>query len=341
MVKIVLTVLAKIFHGVTLVRNVLYDKGIFKSYTSTIPVVSVGNVTVGGNGKTPLCQYLAADLLQRGYKPVILSRGYGGTVRGPYKVRLTDNPDLVGDEPLLLARTTGVPVYVSKSRVSGVQRIEEEGIGNVIILDDGFQHRALARDFDIVSIFIGSDEGVHTFLSGELLPQGRFREQRERALQRADAIVLSERRVFGVGESLPAVEPSILKILPAGVPVFRSILESKGVVFAHSDALVPQGPVLAFAGIASPEGFFDSVRRLGFTVIEEQSFPDHHKFSLSDITQLKERAIGRPIVCTEKDLVKIRQIPNVSLEGIAVVLVAPKVVPSDAFGVTLLRACRR
>lgn len=337
----VLKVLAKIFHGVTLVRNFLYDKGVFRSYTSTIPVVSVGNVTVGGNGKTPLCQYLAADLLQRGYKPVILSRGYGGTVRGPYRVRVTDSPDMVGDEPLLLACTTGVPVYVSKSRVPGVKRIEEESVGNVIILDDGFQHRALARDFDIVSVFIGSDEGVSTFLSGELLPYGKFREDRERALQRADAIVLSERRVFGVGESLPPVEPSILKVLPTGIPVFRSVLESKGVVYASGGRTVPHGPVVAFAGIASPESFFDSVRRLGFTVIEEQSFPDHHKFSLADIAHLKERAIGRPIVCTEKDLVKIRQIPNISLEGIAVVQVVPKVVPSDAFGVTLLRACRR
>lgn len=336
-----LTVLAKIFHGITLVRNILYDKGILRSYTSTIPVVSVGNVTVGGNGKTPLCQYLAADLLQRGYKPVILSRGYGGTVRGPYKVRITDSPDMVGDEPLLLACTTGVPVYVSKSRVSGVKRIEEEGVGNVIILDDGFQHRALARDFDIVSIFIGSDEGIHTFLSGELLPQGRFRENRERALQRADAIVLSERRVFGVGESPPAVEPDLLKVLPPSIPVFRSVLESKGVVYALGGSVLPQGPVLAFAGIASPEGFFDSVRRLGFTVIEEQSFPDHHKFTLADIELLKEKAIGRPLVCTEKDLVKIRQIPKISLEGIAVVQVVPKVLPSDAFGVTLLRACRR
>ena len=341
MVSSVLKVLAEIFHGVTLIRNTLYDKGIFKSYTSTIPVVSVGNVTVGGNGKTPLCQYIAADLLQRGYKPVILSRGYGGTVRGPYKVRVSDNPNLVGDEPLLLACTTGIPVYVSKSRVSGVERIEEEGVGNVIILDDGFQHRALARDFDIVSVFIGSDEGVHAFLSGELLPQGKYREERTRALKRADAIVLSERRVFGVGEPLPAVDPSILKVLPPGVPVFRSFLESKGIVYVHDEKPLPPGPVLAFAGIASPEGFFDSVRRLGFTVLEEQSFPDHHKFTLTDIAQLREKAIGRPIVCTEKDLVKIRQIPTVSLEGLAVVKVTPKVVPSDAFCVTLLRACRR
>ena len=192
--EMVLNGLSYLFRGLTNARNGLYDRGVLRGYRSKLPIVSIGNVTVGGNGKTPLCQFLASDLIQRGMRPVILSRGYGGTVRGPYRVKTTDSSHLVGDEPLLLASASDVPVYVSKSRVVGVQRIEEEGTGNVVILDDGFQHRALARDFDIVSIFVGSDEGIHSFLRGTLLPVGRFRARTEKkALRRAQAIVLSER----------------------------------------------------------------------------------------------------------------------------------------------------
>ena len=338
-----LGVVAAIFDGVTRVRNRLYDIGFLRSYKSRIPVISVGNVTVGGNGKTPLCEFLAKDLLARGYKPVILSRGYGGHVRGPYRVRTKDTPSMVGDEPLLLAAVTGVPVFVARSRVAGVQRIEEEGAGDVVILDDGLQHRALARVCNIVSIFIGSDEGVHSYLDGGLLPKGRFRENREGALGRADIIVLSERRVFGVGEGIPPVPSEVLATLPKKVPVFRSILESEGVRMVNdtTGALLPLGPVIAFAGIASPEGFFESVRRLGYTVEEERTFPDHYVFSSEDISDLKRAAKERPLVCTAKDLVKLRQLPQLSLDGIAVMQVTPRVVPADAFGVAVERACKR
>ena len=335
--------LAAIFDGITQLRNALYDQGILPVYRSKLPVVSVGNVTVGGNGKTPLCEFLAADLKARGFTPVILSRGYGGHVRGPYRVRPTDSPMMVGDEPILLASLTNVPVFVARSRVTGIQRIEEEGAGDVVILDDGFQHRALARDCNIVSIFIGSDEGIQSWLDGSLLPKGRYRENRERALTRADIIVLSERRVFGAGEGLPPVPPAVLATLPPNVPVFRSYLESDGIRMANgaTSERLPTGPVVTFAGIASPEGFFESVRRLGYTVCEERPFPDHHVYTASDISELIASAKGRPLVCTAKDLVKLRQIPNLSLDGIAVMQVTPRVTPADAFGVAVERACKR
>ena len=181
--SVVLRALARIYGAIVSVRGWLYDRGLLATYKSNLPVVSIGNVTAGGNGKTPLCLFVADALKAKGLRPAIVSRGYGGTVRGPHRVTDTDRPREVGDEPVLMARH-GHPVYIARRRVGAVKLIEREASADVIVLDDGLQHRSLCRDVDIVSIFAGTNEAVENFIKGELLPLGLFRDNRSIALTR-------------------------------------------------------------------------------------------------------------------------------------------------------------
>ncbi len=339
--RVALRPLAALFALVTRARGWLYDAKLVRTYESRLPVVSIGNVTAGGNGKTPLCMYLAEVLLARGLKPVILSRGYGGRQRGPRRIQPGDSPRLVGDEPALMVRSCpAVPVYVARSRVAGARLIERDGTGNVIVLDDGFQHRALAREVDIVSVFAGTREAIDLFVAGELLPLGRFRENRQRALRRASVIVIAERRVVAGPEALPDLDSRLLAVMPSGASVFRSYLETRGVVRLESGEALSPCTVVAFAGIANPSGFFDSLRALGFSLDSEYDFADHYTFTERDLLELMQRHPGVPLVCTVKDAVKIRTMAVEIRERCAALDVSLKVTPADAFAVQIVRRIR-
>jgi tetraacyldisaccharide 4'-kinase len=334
--QILRQLLALIYGAVVALRGKLYDSGIFAAYRSSIPVVSIGNVTAGGNGKTPLCLALAYELRKRGYAPAILSRGYGGTIRGPHRVRPSDSFRDVGDEAILMAEA-GVPVFVARKRVEGVQLIEQDPSITVVILDDGFQHRALARTVDIVSVFVGSQRAVEDFVAGKLLPAGLFREYRDRALQRAQMIVLSYRSVQEPGR-LPELDPRLQQLLPDTAGVYRSFLTPASVQrVATNDAVDPQR-VCAVAGIANPEGFFRSLEALGFHIVERFEFPDHHVFSEEDLASLMSRQPECLLVCTAKDAVKLRELSERVRTRLAVLSVVAHVVPSDAFYVHIERA---
>jgi tetraacyldisaccharide 4'-kinase len=336
--RIVLRVLAGIYGWVTSLRNTLYEKGWLRSYRSRLPVVSVGNVTAGGNGKTPLVMYLVQELQARGRRPVILSRGYGGAMAGPHRVTSTDSAFDVGDEPLLMARTSGVPVYISRARVAGAKLIEQEDAGDVIILDDGFQHRKLQRDVDIVSIFAGTEQSIRDFSDGHILPLGMFREARNRALKRASLVVVSYRSVLGTSEEKVPVDDRILATIPSGTPVFRSFYEFVDVRNMATDEVVAPMPVHVVAGIANPEGFFTSVERAGYTVLQKHAYADHHAFTEPELLGLIEKHPGVAMVCTEKDAVKIKEMSPRIVSSFGVFRVRPRVVPSDAFIVAVDRA---
>lgn len=336
--KVVLRVLSVVYGWVTSVRNTLYDRGLIRSYRSSLPVVSVGNVTAGGNGKTPLVMYLVKELQARGRKPVILSRGYGGALVGPHRVIASDSPFDVGDEPLLMAQTSGAPVYISRARSAGAKLIEQEKLGDVIILDDGFQHRRLRRDVDIVSIFAGTEQSILDFVAGKILPLGMFREARDRALRRASFVVVSYRSVLGASEESAPVDDRILSKIPSGTTVFRSFYEFVDVRTMATGELVSPAAVHVVAGIANPEGFFASVERAGFTVMEKHSYSDHHAFTEEELSALLDRYPGMMMVCTEKDAVKIREMSPRVVASFGVFRVRPRVVPSDAFIVAIDRA---
>ena len=330
--------LSLLYGTITRARNALYGCGVLRSYNSAVPVISVGNLTVGGNGKTPLCLYLVEALRSRGLKPVILSRGYGGRLKGPYRVQLSDSPRDVGDEPLLMTRASGVPVVIARSRAQGARMIERDSLGDVIILDDGFQHRALARDVDIVSMFAGAEDAITAFMKGDLLPLGRFREDRDRGLQRADLLVVSYRSVVPPGEEMPPVDERVLSCIPSGVTAFRAAYEFLEVRSLQSDTAIAPCKVHAFAGIANPQGFFTSLKRVGYVVEECHEFPDHYAFTEQELTRFVDGHPGTLFVCTEKDAVKIRGMSERVVAAFAECRVRLKVEPAEPFIVSVMQA---
>lgn len=334
----ILRLLAGFYGLLSGVRNALFDRGKIRSFRSALPVVSIGNLTAGGNGKTPLCIFLVRALAARGHKPVVLSRGYGANVRGPHLVTLSDNAGGVGDEPLLIAKSCGLPVVISRSRSKGARFIEQHGLGDVIVLDDGFQHRRLARDVDIVSIFVGTEESVSAFVAGELLPIGRFRENRDRGLRRASLVVASSRRVLKPGEDVPHVDKRIMALMPSGVTVFRAAFEFAGLWKLNGEGVPLPKEVVALAGIANPEGFFRSLEEMGVSILERFEFEDHHKFTERDFATIEAAHSDVLIVCTEKDAIKLRELGPAVVQRCAEVRVTLRVVPEDAFIVAVARS---
>lgn len=328
--------LAKVYGCVVALRGWFYDRGLLRTYRSRIPVVCVGNVTAGGNGKTPLCLAIALEMRKRGHYPAILSRGYRGSQGGPHRVTDQDSYLEVGDEAVLMAGA-GLPVFVSRKRVAGMKLIEQDPSINLVILDDGFQHRALARVLDIVSVFVGSERAVNEFVAGEMLPAGLFREPRDRGLQRAQIVVLSHRSVQGSAK-LPEVDPRVLGLLPESAAVFRSFLVPAMVTRLDGGQELSTKVVCALAAIANPEGFFSSLETLGFCLVERVSYPDHHVFNATELRELLATYPQYTFVCTAKDAVKLRALPADIRERFAVLDVTAHIVPSDAFFVQIERA---
>ncbi len=265
-------------------RETLYRSGILPTSRLNHPVISVGNLTLGGTGKTPLVIALAEGLRDRGFRPVVLSRGYGRTSRGI--LAAGSNWEECGDEPFLMKeRLRSVPVVVGADRYEAGLAAERKQLGNIFILDDGFQHRRLHRDVDIVSI------DPLEWTSGELLlPAGRWREPKS-AISRAHVACIQEISGAAV-PSLPI--PSIM---------VRTAVEG---IFKDGEAVpaetVRGRAVVAFAGIAKPERFFASLESLGIHPAKRVRFRDHHHYSHRDIEKLG----GEVLITTEKDAVRLR-----------------------------------
>jgi tetraacyldisaccharide 4'-kinase len=291
-------------------------------------VISIGNLRVGGSGKTPATACIARLLLARGERPVILSRGYarqrstaGVTVVSDRSRVLTDVAH-AGDEPFLLARTLpGVPVLVCANRYQAGLEAESRFAASVHLLDDGFQHVKLARDIDL--LLVDSDD-----LTDRVLPAGRLREPLSNA-SIAHAVITP-----GTNRELAR---SIATRL--GVADAFTMTRGLGAAVSLSDTGMPgsDGPVFAVAGIARPERFFDDLRAAGFSVCGTQRFPDHHPFTPLDIDRIvdKARTAGAAgVVTTEKDAVRLPPMSGVSLPFAAVPLLA-SIEPTEEFGTWL------
>jgi len=329
-----LSPLSVLYGAASSLRNKLYDKGLLGTHRSSLPVISVGNLTAGGSGKTPLCIFLAEALLERGHKPVILSRGYGGKLKGPHVVSPDDGFENVGDEPLLMARRKKFPVVICRKRVLGARYIEAQKLGSVIILDDGFQHRALSRDLDIVTINIGHRRAVQDFVAGRLLPAGGFRENRERALKRARAIVLASRNLDVPLE----IAEEIKRFVSGNVPVFKSFLQVQAVCSLSGSQVLEPKPAVAFCGIANPEGFMGTLEALGYTCIAKYVFPDHYCYTRQDIERMQKAHPAVPLVCTEKDGIRLAGIAS---HRIFQLLVKTRVEPEEEFLALISRVLYR
>lgn len=268
-----------LYAAATAARNSLFDSGVLKSRRLERPVVSVGNLSAGGTGKTPFVIALGELLKAREIRFDVLSRGYGRKTRGVLVVGPNGTAADFGDEPLLIARRLGVPVIVGERRYDAGLVAEQKFQSQLHILDDGFQHRSLARDFDIVLM-------TERDLEDRMLPSGRLREPLS-SLTRADAVVL-----------------------PAGIAADHPSLRQKPIWRIKRELVLPNlpsGPVV-FCGIARPEQFFAQVRAAGITPAAEVEFGDHHAYDLDDIQALMSKRLDRPgagFLTTEKDAINL------------------------------------
>jgi tetraacyldisaccharide 4'-kinase len=297
-----LLLLAALFYeaGVRL-RNLLFTLGVFPEERAGRPVISVGNITAGGTGKTPVVEMLARLILERGRRPAIVSRGYGARAPGERN-----------DEALLLSENLpDVPQVIDPVRVRGARLAVREHGADVVLLDDGFQHRHIARELDLVLV-----DALEPWGHRRLLPRGLLREPLG-SLRRASAIVIT-RGDLVPGERLDAVRAEAAAIAP-GVPLVEVMDVPVGLGWAGEPAR-PAAPVetiagrrvLAFCGIGNPAGFYRRLEALGAVVAARRSFSDHHPYTEADVRALLEeaRAAGiATLVATQKDAVKLARIP--------------------------------
>ena len=304
------------YRGLLGTRDWLYARGVLKSRTLGLPVVSVGNLTVGGTGKTPAVELAVQTLLELGQRPAIVSRGYGRRSGGIQIVADTASIRLdaedAGDEPFLLARRLpGVPVVVGGNRYDAARRAVERFGVTAIVLDDGFQHRTLGKSLEIVMVRAHQPWG-----NGRLLPAGPLREPLT-ALRKADLVVATG----AAGPDELARVTAVIRRHAAEVPVVGGAYvptecwetaSMRPVEPSHLSGL----RLLAFAGIGSPASFERTLREVGVGLAEMRVFVDHHWYSQADLVDLGGRAAAlgaQGMITTEKDWVRLRRLPPSSL----------------------------
>ena len=274
--------LATIYGGIVGARNALYDGGLLRSRTLQGAVVSVGNISAGGSGKTPFVILLGELLKGRGVKFDVLSRGYGRRSRGVLLVDPGGRPQEFGDEPLLIARKLRVPVIVGEDRFAA-GRVAEARFGPQLhLLDDGFQHRGLTRDFDIVLV-------TPQDANDRMLPAGRLRESL-RSLRRADAVVLAS---GAAADSFPL----------EGKTVWRA---RRGITLPSAGSVPPRP--LVFCGIARPQNFVLQLRAANVEPAAEAFYRDHHAYTEKDVQELialRQKSQAGGFITTEKDAVNL------------------------------------
>jgi len=294
----------------------LYEKALRKDQTRRLrervklaaPVISIGNISVGGTGKSPLTIWTCEFLQKIGLHPAVLSRGYARRGRSPGLVPSLDNPfeisGLFGDEPVMISEyLPSVPVWVESNRVaSGMAALERGGV-DVLVLDDGFQHLGLYRDLDIVLL-----DCRNAFGNGFVLPAGPLREPPSN-LRRADALVITH---AGKDGDAALLGDKIRGLFP-GIPVFACRHTLRGIGLTKGEPLFPLSSLLGrkavvFSGIARPEGFFNDLGKAGLRICDSLSFPNHHRYTMGDFSKIfgsASRHGAEVIITTAKDAIRI------------------------------------
>lgn len=314
-IKFIAHLLSFLYLPIVNFRNWLYDHNLLKATRLGCPVISVGNITVGGTGKTPCVVMLARMLQRRGFKPAVISRGYGGRGKGAVNIvsdghRILLNSETAGDEPLLIAHAlTGIPVITGPRRtVTGKTAIDRFG-ADVLICDDAMQHRRIFRDVNLV-LMDSRDlkDNIH------VLPRGRLREP-VKALRRASAVV------FTRADGPIAVHPTIKDLITKeNLPVFQSVHRADGLISADENIRKPftelKGKkVHAFCGIAYPESFKKTLLSAQAVLVAFNVFPDHHRFQQHELEKIKndfKNSGADFLITTEKDAMRLKNHPEMS-----------------------------
>jgi tetraacyldisaccharide 4'-kinase len=313
--SLALAPLSFVYGALTRARARLYGSGVLKSERVGAPVISVGNLTAGGTGKTPLVEWVARAVAFDGLRPCVLTRGYGREDVGR-RVVVSDGERVLagvregGDEPLLLAESLlGVaPVVCDRDRAAAARWATENLGAQAFVLDDGFQHMRIARDLDIVTLDATAPWG-----GGHMLPRGLLREP-VGALARADCVVLTRSDLAHDLEHLRAEVEGLTR-----APVIASRVRTRGLrrlgdsveerARADVESVVNAGPVAAFCGVGNPRAFFEQLRGEGFDLRLTRAFPDHHAYTRAETGAFtREAAEGgaRALLTTSKDAVKLR-----------------------------------
>ncbi len=275
-----------LFHMLVATRRALYRSGIFSSVKLPVPIIVVGNITIGGSGKTPLTLWLAQQLIDSGWHPGIISRGYGGTTVTPLAVHASSSPDEVGDEAVLMAQRKLCPVWIGRNRVSAARALlQAHPECDIVLSDDGLQHYRLQRDFEIVVV-----DGVRRFGNGFLLPAGPLREPISRLAQ-VDAVVIHGGMATKGQHSMQLHGESFYNLLSPNATAQAADFFGQRL---HS-----------IAGIGHPQRFFTHLNRLGLKV-QAHPFPDHYNYTAADLDYPDADAI----LMTEKDAVKCTTFAN-------------------------------
>ena len=301
MKSLILPPLSTLYGAVTRTRLALYRRGTFRTTKLERPVISVGNITAGGTGKTPLVEWVAKTLARSGKTVCILTRGYGRENPQQRVVvsdgnTILDTPSEAGDEPYLLATNLlgSAAVISNADRASAGRYAIETFNTDCFVLDDGFQHLRLARDLNIVTI-----DATNPWGGGQLLPHGRLREPLS-GLIRADCVVLT--RCDQV-DNLETVRTQVTDLI-RDLPLFESRMKAVNTLFAS-------GPVAAFCAVGNPKSFFEQLRKHGYELVVEKAFTDHHSYTQKDVDELisaATRANAKSLITTAKDAVKLRSL---------------------------------
>lgn len=315
-VNILLQLLSVVFQAGVELRHTAYRRGWFETRRLNRPVVSVGNLSMGGTGKTPMVILIARALVAGGHLPCILTRGYGRRggkdliVLAPGPGRIAD-PREVGDEPAVLAKALPeAPIIISPDRLRAGRIGEQQFQATVHLLDDGFQHLALHRDLDIVLLDV-----TRPLSDYAVFPAGRMREPLS-AVERTHWVVLTRTELGDAG----ALQDRVHRINPRA-RIFRCATKLRGLMDARTGLPEPAGNLLckkvgAFCGIGNPAAFFQDLRRWGFTVVAENVFRDHHVYSPGEFDRIfrtSQRAGAEAILTTQKDVMNLPPDLNVSL----------------------------
>ena len=329
-VKIIAYVISFFYRLIINFRNWLYDHKILKEVTLPCPVISVGNITVGGTGKTPCVIMLAQMLQENGFKPAILSRGYGGKSIHPVNIvsdghKILLDSETAGDEPFLIAQVLkGVPVITGAKRIVTGETVINQFGANVLICDDAMQHRKIFRDINLVLL-----DSQSLRVNNHILPRGRLREPITE-LKRASAFVLTR-----TDESQQTNNTIEKLVQNENIPIFMSIHKPKDMVKGDYSAQWPISilagkKVCAFCGIAKPDSFKKTLLDAGAQVLSFDIFSDHHRYNKNELEKIKTRFIDCRadfLISTQKDGTRLQELPEY-LTMIYILRIELEIIPS-------------